>query len=136
MRVSFIPSSPMLDKVSLNFSHQNIIWINDVNTFLCAYLYFFLFSSPLTLFLALCLHLLLFFCTWYIILVPAITVVSVWNSQSKAFHDCFLSFRHLLECDVFLTCFKSVSLYPPVTLFYWFSAFMKNLVLFYLSLNV
>lgn len=76
MRVSFIPSSPMLDKVSLNFSHQNIIWINYVNTFLCAYLSFFLFSSPLTLFLALCLHLLLFFCTWYIILVPAITVVS------------------------------------------------------------
>ena len=92
-------------------------------------------SSPLILSLALCLHLLLFFCTWYTILVPAITAVSVWNSQSKASHDSFLSFRHLLECDVFLTCFKSVSLYPPVTLFYWFSAFMKNLVLFYLSLN-
>ena len=83
-----------------------------LNILSCAYLSFFLFSSPLTLFLALYLHLLLFFCTWNTILVPAITVLSVWNSQSKAFHDCFLSFRNLLECEVFPTCFKLISLYP------------------------
>ena len=82
MRVSFIPSSPMLDKVSLNFSHQNIIWINYVNTFLCAYQLFLI--EPVVLLSTRVL------CTFYIQVLSQIYVLQTLCSHSVAYLFTFL----------------------------------------------
>ena len=112
MRVSFIPSSPMLDKVSLNFSHHNSIWINYVeHLFMCLFIILSVLISPASL-----------PCSPPLPVVIFLYLIHHTSSchycclclkfSAQSFHDCFLSFRHLLECEAFLTCFKLISLYP------------------------
>ena len=112
MRVSFIPSSPMLDKVSLNFSHHNSIWINYVeHLFMCLFIILSVLISPDSL-----------PCSPPLPVVIFLYLIHHTSSchycclclkfSAQSFHDCFLSFRHLLECEAFLTCFKLISLYP------------------------